>query len=184
MEALFERAVEVDTAGLRLQVLGNEDLMLVLCVHAAKHEWAQLGMLRDIATLARLDLDWDWIEMEACRLGIARILTFSLSLACSMFAFHLPALRRLQVESFRVQKISASIRDKIIAGVEDDTESPRYYRVMTQLRERWQDRMRLAWRLAVTPSVGEWQSVRIPDSLFPLYRGVRAIRLLKKLLET
>ncbi len=43
MKALFSRSIECDLDGLRLRTLGREDLMLVLCVHAAKHEWAQLG---------------------------------------------------------------------------------------------------------------------------------------------
>ena len=180
MEAMFARSVEVDLDGLRLRALGKEDLMLVLCVHAAKHEWWQLGMLRDIATLAGFDLDWDWIEREACRLGIARILVLSLSLADSLFSSRFSALIRLPVKSFRVQGLTAAIQDKIISGVDGETESLRYFRNMMQLRERWQDRMRLAWRLATTPSVGEWKSAQIPDSLFPLYRGVRAVRLLKR----
>jgi hypothetical protein len=182
IEALFARSVEVDLDGLRLRTLGKEDLMLVLCVHAAKHEWSQLGMLRDIATLARLDLDWDWIEREASRLGIARILVLSLSLADSLFSSRFSALIQLPAETFRVQGLAAAVQDKITAGMDVETESLRYFRNMTKLRERWLDRMRLAWRLATTPSVGEWQSAQIPDSLFPLYRGVRAVRLLKRLM--
>jgi Uncharacterised nucleotidyltransferase len=54
MEGLFARSIELDFDGLRLRTLGREDLMLVLCVHAAKHEWVQLGMVRDIATSAML----------------------------------------------------------------------------------------------------------------------------------
>jgi hypothetical protein len=180
MESLFARSVEVDLDGLRLRTLGKEDLMLVLCVHAAKHEWSQLGMPRDIATLAGCDLEWGWMEREARRLGIARILVLSLSLADRLFSSRFSALIRLPVESFRVQGLAAAIQDKITAGMDVETESLRYFRNMTQLRERWLDRMRLAWRLATTPSVGEWQSAQIPDSLFPLYRGVRAVRLLKR----
>ncbi len=54
MEGLFARSIELDFDGLRLRTLGREDLMLVLCVHAAKHQWVQLGMVRDIATFAML----------------------------------------------------------------------------------------------------------------------------------
>jgi hypothetical protein len=99
-----------------------------------------------------------------------------------LFSSRFFALVRLPVESFRVQGLAATIQDKIIAGFEDGTESLRYFRNMMELRERWQDRVRLAWRLATTPSVGEWQSAQIPDSLFPLYRGVRTVRLLKRLM--
>ncbi len=72
MDSLFEHSTGMEIDGLRLRTLDNEDQMLVLCVHAAKHEWAQLGMLRDIATLARLRLNWNWIESEARRLGTAQ----------------------------------------------------------------------------------------------------------------
>ena len=184
IDALFARSGEVGLDGLHLRTLGTEDLLLVLCVHAAKHEWAQLGMLRDIATLARLGLDWSSIESEARRLGIIRILAVSLALADSLFHTPFPEFQWLRLDEPRVRGMAAAIQDKIIAGVEDETESLRYFRAMMRLRERWQDRLRLAWRLTVTPSVGEWQAVRIPDSLFPLYRAVRAIRLLKKAVET
>jgi hypothetical protein len=180
MEAMFARSVDLDLDGLRLRTLGREDLMLVLCVHSAKHEWSQLGMVRDIATLARLDLDWNWIESEAQRLGIVRILAVSLSLAESLLSLDSFVHQRFEAEICKVREIAAALQDKIIAGADDDTESLRYFRAMMGLRERWQDRMRVAWRLAVTPSVGEWQAVGIPDSLFSLYRGVRAVRLLKR----
>jgi hypothetical protein len=178
MEALFARSVELDVDGLRPRTLGDEDQMLVLCVHAAKHQWAQLGMLRDIATLAGLDLDWEWIEAEARRLGIAKIMAVSLRLAGSLFARDLAALPAFREEIGSVTKAVAAIERQISAGVETDTESLRYFHDFMHLRERWSDRLRMAWRLAATPSVGEWQAVRLPDSLFSLYRGVRLLRLL------
>src|SRR5258708_510829 len=184
MEAVFARSIDLDLDGVRLRTLGREDLMLVLSVHAAKHEWAQLGMVRDIATLASFELDWHRIEAEARRLGIARILAVSLSLAGSLFSLDLAALATLLAGSCNVKEIAAAIQRNTMAGVEPETESLRYFRAMMRLRERWQDRVRLAWRLAVTPSVGEWQIVQIPDSLFPLYFGVRALRLLRRLVET
>jgi hypothetical protein len=180
MEALFSRSVELGLDGLRLRSLGHEDQMLVLCVHAAKHEWAQLGMLRDIATLARCDLDWDWIIAEARRLGIARILSVSLQLVSNLFASHVPALPRLKAETGGAKEIASAIQTTIISDVECDTESLRYFRAFMHLRERWHDRMRFAWRLAGTHSVREWQAVQLPDSVFSLYRGVRLLRLLKR----
>src|SRR5207244_5452159 len=80
-DELFQRSVEVEVQGARFRTLASEDLMLVLCVHAAKHEWAQLGMIRDIATLARFELDGRGREAEATRLGILRILGTSILLA-------------------------------------------------------------------------------------------------------
>jgi Uncharacterised nucleotidyltransferase len=180
IEALFSRSVELDLNGLRMRALCDEDQMLVLCVHAAKHEWVQLGMLRDIATLALSDLDWEWIIAEARRLGIVRILAVSLQLASNLFALHVPALPRLQAEIGGSAEIAIAIQTTIISGAESDTESLRYFHAFMHLRERWQDCISMAWRLATTPSVGEWQSARLPDPLFTLYRGVRLLRLLRR----
>jgi len=178
MESLFERSVEIEVQGFRLRTLGEEDLMLVLCVHAAKHQWAQLGMVRDIAALARVDLDWEWIAGEARRLGILRILGISLVLASNLVGATVP--QALKVER-RSEKLAAVVEFSLIRGVNSETESLHYFRFAAQVRERWRDRIRLIWRLAITPSVWEWQAIRLPDSLFALYRGVRAVRLLRRL---
>jgi hypothetical protein len=178
MDALFARSIELDLDGLRLQTLGREDLMLVLCVHAAKHEWAQLGMLRDIAALAALDLDWDWIESEARRLGILRILLISLRLARNLLGLNVP---KLLLQPHGVEESAATVQSRLVHCAHPETESAAYFRFMIQVRERWQDRARFFWRLATTPSVGEWQAIRLPDSFAPLYRGVRALRLLRRL---
>jgi hypothetical protein len=180
MESLFSRSVELDLHGVRPRSLSDEDQMLVLCVHAAKHEWAQLGMVRDIATLSGRDLDWDWIIAEARRLGIVRILAVSLELVSNLFALHVPVLTRFQAEMSSAAEIAGAIQAGIISAVERDAESLRYFHAFMHLRERWQDRIIMAWRLATTPSFGEWQTVSLPDSLFTLYRGVRLLRLLKR----
>jgi len=179
MPALFRRSVEIELQGFHMRTLGREDLMLVLCVHAAKHEWAQLGMLRDIGALARLDVDWRWIEGEAQRLGIIRILDVSLLLARNLLGLKLPELPASQDQG--AVELAAEIQSMLVLGKDVDAVSVRYFRLMARARERWQDRVRMGWRLATTPSVGEWQAIRIPDSLFPAYRAVRAMRLLGRL---
>jgi len=176
MESLFNRSVETEVQGFRLRTLGKEDLMLVMCVHAAKHEWAQLGMLRDIAALARVDLDWEWIAGEARRLGILRILGISLLLASNLVG---AKVTELMIER-KCEELAAAIQSSLVRGVNLETESLRYFRFVAQVREQWRDRLRLIWRLSSTPSVGEWQAVGVPDPLFPLYRGVRAVRLLRR----
>ena len=179
MRALLERAIELQFEGFAVRTLGAEDLLLVLCVHAAKHEWAQLGMIRDIATLAKSSLNWRWIQAEAQRLGILRIVSISLWLAHDLFQCNIP-------DEFRIAKVAPvgqfarAIQSQLDTGMEPNPESLRYFLTMMRLRERWRERARFAWRLATTPSVGDWQSVRLPDTLSLLYRGVRMARLLRR----
>jgi Uncharacterised nucleotidyltransferase len=177
--ALFERSIELRLEGFAVRTLGAEDLMLVLCVHAAKHEWAQLGMIRDIATLAQCALNWRWIEAEAQRLRILRIVGISLGLASGLLQCDIPDDLTIQnVEP--VEQFVNAIESRLERGIDPNPESFGYFLTMMRLRERWHDRARFACRLATTPSVREWESVRLPDSVFPLYRGVRMLRLLRR----
>jgi hypothetical protein len=180
IDAIFERSVEVTIEGFRVRTLGCEDLMLALCAHAAKHGWAQLGMLRDIATLSDFQLNWGWILKEARRLGIVRILTISISLAAGLLGCGIPDAIASTGEIPSSEKLTHDLELRISDGQDPDTNSLQYFRDFARTREGWQDRARLATRLALTPSVGEWESVRIPGPLFPLYRLVRIGRLLKR----
>jgi hypothetical protein len=177
MEALFRRSLEIELDGARHRTLGKEDLILVLCVHAAKHEWAQLGMLRDIAALSRFELDWEWIVAEARGLGIGTILKISLLLAHELLGHEL----QMETLSDGVSELALSIQSKLAQGTQSETESLRYFRTMMRVRERRRDRLRFLFRLAVTPSIGEWEAISLSDSLFWLYRGVRLLRLTRRL---
>src|SRR5205823_1693542 len=106
------------------------------------------------------------------RLGILRILNISLRLARDLFHCDIPEDLEMSSAS-TVEPLCRMITSRMENGIEPNPESLDYFLRMMRLRERWADRARFAWRLAATSSVGEWQSVRLPDSLFPLYRCVR-----------
>lgn len=183
VEGLFERAVEVDVGGRRLPTLCDQDLMLVLCVHAAKHAWTQLCSLRDIAQLARSRaLDWDALWMQAKRLGIARIVAVSFLLADKLLGTALLVQLGAQSDPV-VDALAQRILRRIIADGGFDPESVGYFRLMMDLRERLRDRVSFLWRLWVTPGAGEWSAIRLPSSLFPLYRVVRMFRLAGRVLS-
>jgi hypothetical protein len=182
VESMFARSQHCDFEGVSAQVLGREDQLLFLCVHAAKHQWAQLGMVRDIAAAAQGGIDWEWAFGESRRLGVERILAISLLLARSLLGAELPAKLLSQIDAARNRKFAAAIEANLAEGREIPVDSAAYFRFMMQVRERRRDRMRFAWRLATTPSVGEWRAARIPDALFPLYSGVRGFRLIRRML--
>ena len=168
--------------GRPIRTLCGEDLMLVLCVHAAKHVWVQLSWLCDIAQLAKSQqLDWNAIQDEAHRLGIERIVSLNLLLAHNLLGTPLPPQinKRLQQDP-AATNLADEIQPIIQRSTHYNTESLPYFRLMMRLRERWQDRARLLWRLTFTPSVSEWNAVRLPQALHPLYRLVRLSRLARR----
>ena len=69
------------------------------------------------------------------------------------------------------------------ARVAHDVQQISYFRLMMRLRERRIDRLRFLTRLTFTPGPGEWQAVRLPRLLSPLYRVVRLVRLASRLFK-
>jgi hypothetical protein len=183
VDAFFSRSMVLSLRGHSLRTPCREDLMVVLCVHAAKHAWVQLSWLCDIAELAQ-SVDWVVVQDHAQRLGIERIVEVTFVLAVRLLGTRMP--QPVQ-ERIRNDRAAEGFADRILPiitqGAEYDTESMAYFRLMMDVRERSRDRLRFLWRLASTPSVGEWSSIRLPGPLFPLYRVVRLKRLARRLIS-
>lgn len=178
----FERSVEVTLAGQVFRTLCSEDLFLVLCVHAAKHVWGQVSLICEIAQLVKTQsLDWDTVGGKASRFGIARIVGVSCLLAHRLLHAPIPATVQVALASDkRADGLADEIGATMLASRDCNPESFAYFRLMTRLRERHQDRARFLWRLLSTPGVGEWSTVKLPGHLFGLYRIVRLFRLAER----
>ncbi len=109
MDGLFSRARSVEFNGMSMRSLSREDLFLALCVHAAKHLWARLSWLYDIARLsASAEIDWSAVEATARRLGIMRITAVNLQLSRDLFGTIIPTLFRTKREQSRCGKQSGA----------------------------------------------------------------------------
>ncbi len=183
LPGMFARSGEIKVGEVACRALAPEDLVLALCVHAAKHAWGQLSWLRDLTQLTKtVDLDWSLIRSEAERLGILRIVALNFGVAERLFKSGRPAMIGQVMEEDRASALLADeVVNRVRKGVCDNTESLAYFRWEMQLREHWWDRVRFLWRLACTPGIGEWQSVKLPELMFPLYRMVRVWRLAGRL---
>jgi hypothetical protein len=176
---LFDHAEMINFGERSVRTLRAEDLLLVLSVHAAKHVWVQLSWLCDIAQLVNSQqLDWNAMQCEAKRLGIERIVNLNLLLAHKLLGSTLPPAGKNDPQT---TALADEIRTVIENSAHCNTESLPYFRLMMRIRERWQDRARFLWRLAVTPSVSEWSTVQLSKPLQPLYRVVRLSRLARRL---
>ena len=183
VEGFFTRAVPFTLGGMTLRTLCAEDLILVLCVHAAKHAWQQLSWLCDIGELARsTQVDWNAVHQQAKHLGIQRMVAVSFFLAHKLLQKPLPHIVQAQLKKdVSIENLASEIIPMLVRGDDYDTESISYFRLMISVRERWRDRVKFLWRLFTTPSVGEWSAIRLPGPLFPLYRVVRVFRLLSRM---
>jgi hypothetical protein len=183
MSGVFRHAVSVSVAGRQVKTPSPEDLLLILSLHAAKHVWGRLIWLCDIAQITKQpDLNWDCIASQAKALGIERILHVTLLLAKSLLRAEMPSSLN---GSSSTDAASHTLADKIGSGMANgvscNAESLAYFRLMMQLRERRPDRLRFLRRLTFTPGPGEWEAIKLPALLFPLYRVVRMWRLAARL---
>jgi hypothetical protein len=179
MEGLFARAVNLTVAGRSVKTPSPEDLLLVLSVHAAKHAWRKLIWLCDIAqVLKREKLDWASVQSRARQLGIVRILHVTLRLMNQFYLGPIPApIEHVAVADQAAASLAHEIASRMSRGIFYGEQQVLYFRLMMQLRERRADRLRFLARLAFTPGPGEWEAIRLPKVLFPLYRVVRLGRL-------
>lgn len=184
MNGIFDRAMPVTVAGQAMKAVSPSDLFLILAVHAAKHMWERLIWICDLARLmSHPSIDWNWIETLAKSLGIMRIVKVSMVLAKRLLGAEVPDSER----NWITQDIDTRFVDCVLQNLFSDSrvsvESPAYFRSMLRLRERSSDRLRFLSRLVFTPGPGEWNAIRLPARLFPLYRLLRLCRLLARFLH-
>ncbi len=179
MGGLFQRAVPITVAGHPMQTPSSEDLLLVLSAHAAKHVWGRLVWLCDLARIMSLPtLNWNWIGTQAAALGMVRIVRVSMLLANRLLGASIPPAAQVSLpEDPAAPALAEEIQTHIANEAAFNVESAPYFRLMMRLRERPADRLRFLQRLVFTPGPGEWQAVRLPAPLFPLYPLVRLSRL-------
>jgi len=185
MEGLFARTVNVTVAGRSVKTPAPEDLLLVLSVHAAKHAWKKLIWLCDIAQILRREkLDWATVVRRARKFGIERILHVTLLLTNELCLSSIPApIEHAAVADQAAASLAHEIAERMFRGIFYGEQQVSYFWLMMRLRERRADRLRFLTRLAFTPGPGEWEAIRLPKILFPLYRVVRLGRLASRLVR-
>ncbi len=135
----WRRAVPVpDLPGALM--LGPEDQLVHLCVHAQKHGYSRLIWLKDIDLLLHLwggRLDWQLVERVAVREGVGASLWYGLRLAGRLLGAPVPvgALRRLQPRAFGVRLLYGLVwPERRIAGLQGHM---RRRAVQLHLAESW-----------------------------------------------
>jgi hypothetical protein len=182
-ECLWERRVPVFVGGQEILTFAAEDLLLILCVHSAKHLWERMGWVCDIAQLisTQKEINWERVMQQAEVLRGERILALGLFLASELMGAVLPPdiLRKVQADP-AVHSLATEVCQRFF---QESDSSPRVLdRRLFQLRvrERLKDKVRYCWYWATTPTVNDWAWIDLPPSLFGLYSILRPIRVAGK----
>ena len=183
ISAFWDRAVSISLAGREVPSLCTEDLLLVLCIHGAKHSWSRLSLVADVAWLIarRPYVHWDSLFQRARMIGSLRMVLLGLRLAGSILEAPLPKSVLQNIESDQAVRIlAAQVTARLFSPWDQSGRIVRDGIFHMQARERWQDRARYLSRLITTPGVEDWQLVDLPSSLAFLYPILRFPRLLRK----
>jgi hypothetical protein len=186
---LWGRLEQFTLGGVTLLNLQPEDLLLVLCVHGARHFFRRLEWICDIAELlsANPGLRWNDVLQQAMTLGAMRMLFFGLLLASDLLGCDLPDEIRSVAQSDRdARLLSERAKTLLFSEANETSEIVRRQAHRIALRERGSDRMRLRFyyladylRALVTPNEADRKRVHLPVVLSFLYVLLRPIRLVR-----
>jgi hypothetical protein len=172
-------------SGRSLQVIPPEQMLVLLSIHLAFHQWRRLNWMCDIAAIvsSKPDIDWELLLRTARRVGCERILSVSLLLSKNLLGSSLP--RRVD-ERFGKDKVSALIVREVSDGLFTETK-PEFWRIdgaryAIIQRERQKDRFQafithVLRTVPLGPNRADAESLRLPASLSFLHYLRRPMRL-------
>jgi Uncharacterised nucleotidyltransferase len=182
-EYLWERAERASLGSGAVASFLSEDLLLVLSVHGSTHLWERISWICDIAELVRVagDVDWELLVKRASALNCKRMLLLGLTLANDLLDAVLPeeVLREAQTDA-EVKALAAEVHKSLFTEdldarelIEESARWRFHFRMIEQLR----DKLRYCIHRATTPTLSDWELVRLPTVLFRFYPLLRPMRL-------
>jgi Uncharacterised nucleotidyltransferase len=139
---LWTRLASISLAGKAVPAFGIEDLILVLCIHGARHCWDRLKWVADLAALLSSSsfVDWVFVVRQAEQAGCRRMLFVGLLLACDLSGAPFPMESALTAREARIlDRLTAQVKRLVV------TRSRRnlleVYGFQMRIRERFRDRI-------------------------------------------
>jgi hypothetical protein len=169
---LLERASSFPLGGRSLPGLATPDLVLVLCVHASKHEWTELRSITDLAGLLAREpgIDWRLLLARAREQGSLRMLLLGLALAERVAG---AALAPTVAAALAADPAAGRLADEVVARLfREDYHAPSVFRLSRfrlRMRERRRDRIAYLLRTIFTPTIEHVTLVSLPRGLRFLY---------------
>ena len=164
--------------------MAPEWLLLFLCVHGAKHCWERLNWVADVARMidGHVALDWEGLLAESEESGSRRMLFIGILLARDLFATPLPAQIAARVEAdAEAARLARELGENLVSDAYRKKGAGARLSLHFRMRERFRDRVRYARHVALTPSVRDFESIRLPKYLSIMYLPMRPLRLVREL---
>ena len=163
-----------------VRTLGQEDLLLYLCSHGARHQWRRLCWLVDLARWLRLNssVKWEIVEERARSTHCERMIAVGLELVRRLFEVQPEAAIPWQADD-TVRQLATAAEEQIRkpADAMGEMDSAKW---TWRLLSRPSDRFRYISGVVIAPTVAEWQAWPLARKLHFLYYPFRILRLAHK----
>lgn len=196
---LWDRRRTVTLGQKSIPTFSAEDTALLLAVHGGKHLWERLSWLADFAESLRQNLhrdkmdnrgfDWRVLKLRAREARTERMLLLALALAEAIMHVQIPAEFSDAISNDAVvQATAAGMAKKLFQDEDKDRDiedkpalqpTPERWSTLVHLADSRWDGIRSAARFALASGPREWQTVRLPDSLFAFYPLLRLATVLR-----
>lgn len=181
VEPLLDRAATTSLAGREIPTLDPTDQVVVLAIHGGIHLWTRLAWVCDLAEALRLEgVDPDRALALARGVGASRMLLLGIHVVERVLRFtpvaELAGAARADAD---VMRLADELLPALLMAGGPDIRSP-VARVGARVRlmDRRLDGVTGVARAVLTPRFSDWEAVRLPDALYPLYYLVRGGRLI------
>jgi Uncharacterised nucleotidyltransferase len=183
LDVFIRNLVPVRLSDREILTFAAEELLPMLCIHGAKDFWERLSWIADVSELVRSHpaLDWDRVLSFAQPLHATRMLNLGLALAVRVLDAELPSEVHTRVQADHVAgKLAAEVHQRLLSRPFRTLDAAGRFQFRRRMIAGKLEGWRYATRLAVVPSEDDWQMMRLPRALAPLYVALRPLRLLQK----
>jgi hypothetical protein len=182
---LWPRLKHVTIAGRTVLSFAPDDLALFLAAHGTKESWRSLGWVCDFAELLRNchDIDWAAILERAERLHCSRMLLLAVFLASTLL--EAPAPVHL-LDKARTSSAVSALAQKAQSRMLRTRPQGELVEFLSGLNghDRFRHRLSPITTLLTTRTVGDYQALPLPKSLWSIYYLTRPFRLAAKAAQT
>lgn len=165
------RSIKIN--GRSFKTFSAEDMVMIICFHAAGNPWARLSWLVDIAKIIENEyIDWNKLLEETTKASAKRILLINLNLVNELFGLDLP---KIVLDEISLDQSVYKISEKIKKNIFKIRSSNIILRVILRIciRERNLDKFKDFIKVLLQPTNKELELVNLPIILYPLYYIIR-----------
>ncbi|HXH40309.1 MAG TPA: nucleotidyltransferase family protein [Thermoanaerobaculia bacterium] len=171
--AAWERRQSVIVDGHSFATLGEADLAVFTCSHAAKHLWHRLELLAQAAALTKRTVDWQAVERLAIDAGVARQVGLSFLLTRDILDVAPPPIPHCLAAAAPVLESVRRIVDRNLFA--ENRRSDARGSDLFLLLDRRRDAVRSLLLAIFVPTHSDWRGSNLPAALHWIVRPFRLL---------